>query len=312
MRLRLAAAALAFSALLSPAHAADKLTVLLDWFVNPDHATLVLAKQNGIFAKHDLDVDLIAPADPNAPPKLVADGQADLAVTYQPNLQMQIAEGLPLMRVATLVDTPLNTLVALQGKGIGKIEDLKGKTVGFSIGGFEDALLGAMLENHGLKLSDVTLANVNFSLTPALMSNQAAAVIGAFRNFELTQIRLAGGTPLAFYPEENGVPLYDELVLVARKDKAKTPVMARFVAALEEATVYLLNHPDESWKAFITAYPDLNDELNRKAFQDTLTRFAKSPGALDKIRYERFGKFMVERGLVKDVPPVDTYAVDPR
>ena len=34
--------AAALLALASPANAADKLTVLLDWFVNPDHAPLVV------------------------------------------------------------------------------------------------------------------------------------------------------------------------------------------------------------------------------------------------------------------------------
>ena len=71
----IAALALVSGAL--PAAAQDKVRLLLDWFVNPDHAALVIAKQRGIFTKHGLDVELIAPADPNAPPKLVAAGQAE-------------------------------------------------------------------------------------------------------------------------------------------------------------------------------------------------------------------------------------------
>jgi putative hydroxymethylpyrimidine transport system substrate-binding protein len=296
----------------APAAAADKLTVLLDWFVNPDHATLIVAKQQGIFAKHGLEVELVAPADPNAPPRLVAAGHADLAVTYQPNLHLQISEGLPVTRIGTLVDTPLNALVAIEGKGVAKIADLKGKTVGYSIGGFEEALLGSMLEAHGLKYEDVKTVNVNFALTPALMAGQVDAVIGAFRNFELTQIKLAGGTGIAFFPEENGVPLYDELILVAHKDKARDPRLPRFLAALEEATTFVLNHPEEGWKAFVAAEPKLDDELNRRAYDLTRPRFAKSPAVLDTVRYREFGRFMQARGLVKTVPPLESYAIDPR
>ncbi len=62
----------------APASAADKLTVLLDWFVNPDHAPLVVAKQKGFFEAEGLDVELIEPADPAMPPKLVAAGQGIL------------------------------------------------------------------------------------------------------------------------------------------------------------------------------------------------------------------------------------------
>ena len=124
--------------------------MLLDWFVNPDHAALVIAKQRGFFAKQGLDVELIAPADPNAPPKLVAAGQADYAVSYQPTLQMLAAEGLPLVRVGVLVAQPLNALVALEDGPVKTIADFKGRKIGYSIAGFEEALLGAILEKAGL------------------------------------------------------------------------------------------------------------------------------------------------------------------
>src|SRR4051812_13564091 len=80
----------------NPAVAADKLSVILDWFVNPDHAPLVVAKESGFFARENLDVALIAPADPSTPPRLVAAGQADIAVTYQADLMLDLKAGLPL------------------------------------------------------------------------------------------------------------------------------------------------------------------------------------------------------------------------
>ena len=62
-----------------------------------------------------------------------------------------MAQGLPLVRIGTLVATPLNSLVVLADGPMQTIADLKGRKVGFSVGGFEDALLGAMLERHGLQ-----------------------------------------------------------------------------------------------------------------------------------------------------------------
>ena len=309
---RFAAAAIALALSLTPAAAADKLTVLLDWFVNPDHAPLVIAKEGGFFEKHGLEVELIEPADPNAPPKLVAAKQGDIAVTYQPNLYLQIQEGLPLKRIGGVVDTPLNCLVVLDGGPVKSIADLKGKKVGYSISGFEDALLGMMLEDAGLKASDVEMVNVNFALTQALMSKQVDAVIGAFRNFELTQIRIAGGKGLAFFPEEHGVPLYDELIYVAHSDAVSDEKTKRFLNAVQEATIHILNHPDDSWKLFIKAYPKLDDELNQSAWKDTLPRFSKTPAALDRVRYDSFGDFMLERGLIKTKPELDTYTAEVR
>ena len=279
-----------------PGAAAEKLTLMLDWFVNPDHAPLFVALEKGYFADAGLEVELIAPADPNDPPKLVAAGRADLAVSYQPQLHLQVAEGLPLVRIATLVATPLNTLLVLADGPIRSIADLKGRTVGYSVGGFEDALLGAMLARHGLGLDDITLVNVNFSLSPSILSGQVDAVIGAYRNFELNQMDIEGRPGRAFYIEEEGVPPYDELIVVANTERQDDPALRHFVDALERGVQFLINHPDESWRLFLNGREELDDELNKRAWRDTLPRFALRPAALDSARYERFSAFLEAQG----------------
>jgi putative hydroxymethylpyrimidine transport system substrate-binding protein len=304
--------ALALMITASPAAAADKLTVMLDWFINPDHGPLYVALERDEFEKRGLDVELIPPADPNDPPKLVAAGRADLAISYQPQLHLQVAAGLPLMRVGTLVATPLSSLVVLADSPIKSIADLKGRKVGFSVGGFEDALLGAMLNKHGLTLDDVKLINVNFSLSPSLMSGQVDAVIGAYRNFELNQMDLEGRPGRAFYLEEEGVPAYDELIVVAQRENVADPRISAFIDALEAATQYIINHPDAAWELFIKDRKDLNDELNRRAWRDTLPRFALRPAALDSGRYQAFAEFLKGRGMIESIPPVESYAVEVR
>ncbi|MGH6943430.1 MAG: ABC transporter substrate-binding protein [Geminicoccaceae bacterium] len=310
--MKTAAAALFGSWILlaGPAHAADKLTLMLDWFVNPDHAPIIVAKERGYFANAGLDVEIVAPADPNDPPKLVAAGQADIAISYQPQLHIQVDKGLPLVRIGTLIGTPLNSLVVLADGPIQTIADLEGAKVGFSVGGFEDTLLEAMLGAHGLTLDDVELINVNFALSPALLSGQVDAVIGAFRNFELNQLELEGHPGRAFFPEEEGVPVYDELIFIANRAKLDDPRLGRFLDAIEAGVLYLLNHPDESFKLFVKDHPELDDELNRRAWADTLPRFSLSPAALDTTRYARFAAFLYRRGLIKSPPPVETYAVE--
>jgi putative hydroxymethylpyrimidine transport system substrate-binding protein len=293
-----------------PAAAQDKLTLLLDWFVNPDHAPIIVADKRGYFAERGLDVEIIAPADPNDPPKLVAAEEADIAISYQPQLHIQVDQGLPLVRIGTLVATPLNALVALADGGVQSIAGLKGRKVGFSVGGFEDALLGAMLADQGLTLEDVELVNVNFALSPALLSGQVDAVIGAFRNFELNQLDLEGSPGRAFYPEEHGVPAYDELIFIANSQNLDDPRLPRFLDAIEAGTLYLLNHPDESFQLFIDGRPELDDALNRRAWADTLPRFALRPAALDTARYQRFAAFLEQQGLIKAPPPVAGYAVE--
>lgn len=288
----------------------EKVTLLLDWFVNPDHAPLLVAQQLGYFQEAGLDVELVAPADPNDPPKLVAAGKADLCLGYQPQLQMQVNQGLPLVRVGTLIDSPLNSLVVLKDSTIQSLKDMKGKKIGFSVGGFEDVLLGAMLEKNGLTLKDVTLVNVNFSLSPALISGQVDAVIGAFRNFELNQMDIEGKPGRAFFLEEEGVPVYDELIFVAHKTKRHNTNLLKILAATEKASLYIANRPDQALKLIIQNHKELDDELNRRAWAQTYHRFSKSPRALDQGRYADFAQFLKQRGLIEQAKAVNEYAVD--
>ncbi|MDP9500046.1 ABC transporter substrate-binding protein [Bisgaard Taxon 45] len=291
--------------------AKEKLTLLLDWFVNPDHAAIIVAQQKGYFAQHGLEVEIVEPADPSLPPKLVAAGKADLAVDYQPQLQIQVAEDLPLIRVGTLVATPLNSLIVLEHSEIKSLADLKGKKIGYSVSGFEDSLLKAMLGSANLTEKDVQMVNVNWSLSPSVISRQVDAVIGGFRNFELNQMKLEKHPGRAFYPEEHGVPVYDELILVANKNNMPKEKISKFLTALEQATVYTLNHPLAAWKAFVAYKPkELDNELNRLAWTDTLPRLALRPRALDSHRYERMAEFLKTNGLTKVAKSLSDYAVE--
>lgn len=308
MKLLSLTTALALAA--SPLMAQDKMTLLLDWFVNPDHGPIIVAQEKGYFAEQDLEVEIIAPADPSDPPKMVAAGKADLAISYQPQLHLQIHEGLPLQRVGTLVATPLNCLLALKDGPISSPADLKGKKVGFSVGGVEEAVLAAILTNYDLSLDDVELVNVNWSLSPSLMSGQVDAVIGAFRNFELNQMDIEGVEGNCFYVEEHGLPAYDELIYVANKDSMDRDMIVRFLAATEKATQFMVNHPDESWEVFSSTSTELQDELNKRAWADTLPRFALRPTAMDEGRYVAFEEFLHKAGLVPSINDVAAITVD--
>jgi putative hydroxymethylpyrimidine transport system substrate-binding protein len=285
----------------------EKLTLLLDWFVNPDHAPIILARERGLFAKHGLDVQIIEPSDPSAPPRLIAAGQGDIAVSYQPSYTRAIGSGIPVIRLGTLVSTPLNTLTVLADGPVKTLADLRGKTIGYSGSGIQDMMLKAMLKSVGMTEADVKLVNVNFALSIALVSGRVDAIIGGFRNFEGTEIEIAGKKPRMFFPEEHGVPGYDELIYIVKQDRIADEKFRRFLAAVEEATMVLFNDPDGTWASFIKAYPKLDDRLNKQAWGDTLRRFQATPAAVDPERYMRIARFMQEFGIIKQVEPVERY-----
>ena len=300
--------------LLGAGHAAqaapgEKITVILDWLLNPNHAALFTAQNSGAFARAGLDVTLVSPSDPDSPARLVAAGQADLAVGYGSQINMIDSAGLPLLRIASIIDTPLNTVSAL-GDGIHTLADLRGKTIGVSVSGVEDAILDAMLLSAGVATSEVTVIKVNFNMVTALISHRLDAAIGAYRNVEVLQLQQMGLKPVVFLPEEHGVPRFDELILLARRDRRDDPRLKRFVAALQEGTDVLLKNPDGAWQDFAASHPELDTELNRASWKATLPAIAKNPAALDGERYLNFQNFALAHGIIAHSMPLDQFAIE--
>lgn len=288
----------------------QSLTVILDWFANPNHAPLFVAQQQGYFKQQGLDVKLIGPANPSDPAKLVAAGKADLAISYQPQLLLDVQQGLPLVRIATLIDKPLGCMAAKANNGINSLKDLKGKTIGYSADGVDIAMLRVMLGANGLTTSDVKLINVNYDLTQALLSGRVDAITSIFRNFELIEMRLAGFHAKVFYNEDNGVPPLDELIIVTNRNELKDSRLPRFIKALQQGEDYLQQHPQQSWQIFSKNHPELDNELNREAWFMTLPYFAKNPAGFNSKKYNNFAHFMLKENLLTRFIPISDYAVN--
>ena len=95
------------------AAAADPFDLALDFYVNPDHAGIYTALENGYFEDAGLDVSPQVPSDPSAPIKQVAAGRVDLAISYEPEVVLARDQGLDVVAVAALVNGPLTSLISL-------------------------------------------------------------------------------------------------------------------------------------------------------------------------------------------------------
>ena len=206
-------------------------TVLLDWFPNPDHASLYLAKAQGDFTKAGLSgVTLQAPSGSQDALKLVSTGAMPLGISYTPNVVTAASQGLDVEAVAALIPTPLNTLLISSKSGITSIKGLAGKTIGTDGDPTDTAVLNTILKKNGVTPSSTKQIAVSEGLIPAMLSGNVQAIIGGYRNVEAIQLKLQGQTPVEFKVEDEGMPTYDELVIVAQKSKlASDPGYAAMV-----------------------------------------------------------------------------------
>lgn len=290
---------------ISQVKAEDKVTVILDWFLNASHESLLAAQYSGAFKRYNLQVEMISPADPGTPPRLVAAGQADIAISYPIQLGMMIDHHIPLIRIGSLLNQPLNTLIT--SRNIKNLQDLKGKKIGVSVAGDDHTILKTMLEKTNVQLSDIQIINVNFQLEQALMTGAVDAVIGASRNYEVIDLEQKHYQFNIHNPEDYGVPIYDEMIFVTRPELVKDSRIIRFMQALKEGNVYLKSHSLEVFNKTIKDHPELNTPLNKTAWNVTLNLLPTDPVIYDKTKYQQFLDFLWNKKVIKHPVKISSF-----
>ncbi len=286
----------------------EQLDLALDFYVNPDHAGIYTALENGYFKRAGLRVTPRVPSDPSAPIREVAAGRADLAISYEPEVLLAREQGLDVVAVASLVDEPLTSLISLPEAGIAKPADLRGKTVATAGIPYQADYLETILAGAGLSSSDVKQVEVGFNLLPVLLGGQADAILGGFRNIEGVDLAQRGENPSVVPVNQLGVPNYDELVLVAQGERLEQdPEELRlFIGALAKGTKDAVADPAAATRNVLAASDGLDPALTRAEVDATLPLLAASPdesfGQIDAEEWALFASWMAENGLISQAP----------
>ncbi|MDQ3512936.1 MAG: ABC transporter substrate-binding protein [Chloroflexota bacterium] len=286
----------------------EPVSVALDWYPNANHAGLFLADARGTFAAAGLgDVTLTTPADPTTVLQTVAAGRDTLGISYQTDVLLARAQGVPVVSVAAIAGQPLLGVMSLAETAIGRPADLAGRTVGYPGIPSQEAFLATMLEADGRELGDVELVNVGFDLLPALFSGRAEAVMGAYWTHETILADRQGYPNTILRVEEWGVPPYYELVLVAGEETlaAREEDVAGFVAAMVEGYRAAIADPTAALDALAAASPELDRDVEEEGLR-LLAGVWSGPGegrgaafgTQVAARWDAYGAWMVDRGLI--------------
>ena len=287
---------------------ATEVSLMLDFFPNADHAGIYAAQASGHFEDAGLKVDIRQPPDPASPIKQVAAGRVDLAVSYEPEVLRARDQGLKVISIGALVRKPLTSIISLPAAKIRAPKDLEGKRVGFAGIDYQEAYLRTILLNAGVDPKSVKVRDVGFNLSPALLTKKVDAVIGAFWNYEGTDLRLRKRKPRIIKVEEAGVPTYDELVLVANESALERDDerLRAFIGALARGTRDLEKDPDAAIQGLLRANRDLDPKLQREVVTVTLPLFlppeGKPFGYQDPKAREAFAAWVRENRIVTKIP----------
>jgi len=281
-------------------------SVMLDWFPNPDHIGIYLAQKDGDFTAQGLRVTLESPSDTTDALKLVSLNKVDLAVSYEPTVITSATDpAYNVTAVAALIPTALDTLIISGKAGIANPGGLVGKTVGTSGDAESAAIYKLILSRYGLSPAKTNLVTVNEGLIPAMISGKVQAIIGGYRNVEAVQLRSEGLDPKVYPVTEEGVPNYDELVIVANKsrlasDASYRTTVRKFLAGLAKGTAAAQADPAAAYVALAPVAKGYSPSLLKQMVDGTAPLLANPAGfgEMTGTAWQSFATWMNTAGLI--------------
>ncbi len=286
-----------------------------------DDAQAMVAHEAGLYKKHGLDVELIEFSSGTDLIKAIVGGQLDTGVLGFTNAVAWASKGADL-KVVGGAQQGYHSIVALEGSGIEKVADLKGKILASQKeGSTADAVLrGVTLKNAELKPSDVNIMGVSPAV--AVQSLVSGRVDAAFL-FEPYDRIAQLVAPVQQVYEIGEVWPFPCMVVITSGDtlaKRKDAVW-KSLDAQRDAIEMLDKQPGEAAKLiadYFIAEPTLKTlkrgELAREVVIEEAIEtqtFSAKLGKDDLARIQELADILQELGSLKtrDGKPFDTSAI---
>ncbi|HYQ77601.1 MAG TPA: ABC transporter substrate-binding protein [Solirubrobacterales bacterium] len=227
-----------------------ELKVVVDGWMRPEVAGLLMAEARGYFREAGLKVSLGVPWHPRRAVPYMTEKFLDIAVAQEPQVVIAKSSGAPLVILGSLIAQPTEAMIWLRGSRISSVADLKGKTVAYPGIPYQKKFLQKALEHAGLTLKDVNLDQVGYELIPTLLKHTADAAFGGWENLDGAELEARGAEPVMTGVRSLGIQDYEQLVVAARSDfVAQHPeAIEGFMSAVARGTATAQQHPREALK----------------------------------------------------------------
>lgn len=210
------------------------------WSLWPGWYPLVIAQEQGLFAKHGVDVEFVFY-------DAYADALPDFSSGKVDGTLLVIGDVIPLVnnnnaKIVMVTDNSNGADVIMAGPEITSPADLRGKTIGVTLGTFGEVLAREMLLANGISIGDVTLVQIGPETVPSVLG----ADIEAGHTYEpfTSEAEQRGYRPIFSSSETPGL-IADVLVFKNDVLNERPEDVRAFIAAWFEALEWWQNNPAE-------------------------------------------------------------------
>jgi NitT/TauT family transport system substrate-binding protein len=296
-----------------PASAADKVTLMLNWYVYGEHAPFYYGKEKGLYAAEGIDLDIQEGRGSAVTVQAVTARTADFGYVDVPTMIKAAAKGAPVISTGVLLQTSPMSVMGFTDKNIRKPEDIKGKTVAVTPGDSMSQIWPLFLKKAGLTEADFKIVSGDGQTKlNAVINGQADLLLGYVMDQSM-KIKDATGksvTPIRF--SDYDIHLVSSGIIAnAQKVKENEDLVRRFMSATTKSVEAAEKAPGEAAQAILNALPKGGKlETLKEGFELTIPLY-RTPQTKDKRPFQVADDNMADSvGLLVDYGGVDAKAKD--
>jgi NitT/TauT family transport system substrate-binding protein len=294
--------------------ALKKVSLALLWSPQAQFAGYYVALDKGIYARHGIDLTILAGGPGHSPVQALKEGKADFATFWLTTAVQHRAAGIKLVNLAQIIQKSSMMLISRKSGGISTVKDMNGKKVGIWAGDLSIPP-HALFTKHGIKVREVPMSH-----TVNLFLRGGVDVTSAMWYNEYHTILNAGVDPdelnvVSF--NEQGMNFPEDGIYTLEKALRTDPALAgAFVTASLEGWRYAFDHPDEALDIVIKQMRAAQQPANRIHQKWMLDRMrdlimpgnAESiPGLLKEQDYRAVGNALQQEGLIRTYADYKTF-----
>ncbi len=245
------------------AGAQPKMSIMLDWVANTNHTGIFVALEKGYYKEAGLEVEVLEQSQGLSVEQLVAAGRVDFGISSQEWAMAAMAEGLPIVSVAAIIQHNTTAYVSLKKAGLTRARDFQGKRYASWGLPLEKAMISDVVRSDSgdpSKLSELIIGSVDLLAILGRDVDIAWIFMGwqgieaKLRGIELNAVMLRDIPSIPDY--------YTPIIIASRKmvDAGSKDAKA-FMAATARGYTFAAENPAEAAKILIRRSPEINQRL---------------------------------------------------
>ncbi|OBB56289.1 sulfonate ABC transporter substrate-binding protein [Mycobacterium sp. 852013-51886_SCH5428379] len=237
----------------------DSTALMLNWYPYGEHAPFYYGVQEGIFAKHGIDLKIDAGQGSTKTVQAVGAGQADFGWADTPAVLSNIDKGVKVKSTGVFLQTTPSAVQVFADSGINSPQDLAGRTIAVSAGDAPTTTFPIYLDKVGVASDQVTQQSLDAAgKMAAMMSGRVDGLIGFAHDQGPTIANKSGREVRYLKYSDAGLNFYSNGLIANESTIADNPELVQsMVDATSEAYAAAADNPEAAVDAMAGKDPQM-------------------------------------------------------